>query len=196
MKNAPQIVATLLEDAPEPSPEYYLNKLPVRFERDELFRRMLREVNALCMDSREDKQSFIAWMEQHADLFPDLEQAKAVVIGNDSWCWDSEQDIGAFLDEITPLPEADQPKANIERFIAAIGAENDAKDKQVLARFKRAVRGYIIWAHAGDEQGAAYDAADLARLRKAKTFEEAQAILAQYETTPTFMSMVSQGYFV
>jgi len=192
---ASSIVAKLLE-ADEPPPEHYINKLPVRFERQELFQRMLREVNALCMDSLEDKRAFIEWMKQHADLFPDLPGAINTIVSNDSWCWDSESDIAAFLDEITPAPEVDDPQSNFERFAAAIGAENAAQEASVLARFKRAVRGYIIWAHAGDEQGAGYDQADLARLRKAKTFEEAQAILAQYETQPSFLSMVSQGYFV
>ena len=79
---------------------------------------------------------------------------------------------------------------------AIIGAENEKNEKKVLTRFKRAVRGYIKWAHTGDEQGVSYDEADLALLKQAQTFAEAEAILAQYESEPSFMYMVRSGYFV
>jgi hypothetical protein len=194
MKKANQIVAKLLE-ADEPPPEHYMNSLPVRFDREQLRRVMQHEASAWCMDVPEDKQAFLAWMQTHADLFPDLQYAVDVITANDAWCFDSGEDIERFLNAINPQ-HADYAKSNFERFAAAIGAENAAQEASVLARFKRAVRGYIIWAHAGDEQGAGYDQADLARLRKAKTFEEAEAVLAQYETQPSFLSMVSQGYFV
>lgn len=91
---------------------------------------------------------------------------------------------------------ADAPEVNIERFAKAIGAEAEATEREVLVRFKRAVRGYIKWCHAGDEQGQGYDDADLVTLRKAKTFAEAEAILRQYESEPSFLYMVRSGYFV
>ena len=97
---------------------------------------------------------------------------------------------------VEALLDPDDPSENIERFAKVIGAENAAKDKTVLTRFKRAVRGYIKWAHTDEEQGKLYDDADLAALRKAQTFAEAEAILAQYESEPSFMYMVRSGYFV
>ena len=116
---------------------------------------------------------------------------------------------GMFYDAETPqglidwkqLPmfikqHEDEPSANFTRFSAIIGAENEKNEKKVLTRFKRAVRGYIKWAHEGDEQGASYDEEDLALLKQAQTFAEAEAILAQYESEPSFMYMVRSGYFV
>lgn len=92
--------------------------------------------------------------------------------------------------------DPDSPEMNMDRFMQAIGAEREAGEQAALLRFKRAVRGYIKWAHTDEEQGEMFDPDDLLRLRRAKTFEEAAAILAQYETQPSFMYMVSQGYFV
>lgn len=90
----------------------------------------------------------------------------------------------------------DAPSENIERFMKIIGDENAKTEKQVLARFKRAVRGYIKWAHTDDEQGRLYDDDDLVLLKKVKTFAEAEKILAQYESEPSFLYMVRSGYFV
>ena len=97
---------------------------------------------------------------------------------------------------VDALLDPDDLSENIERFAKIIGAGNAAKDKTVLTRFKRAVRGYIKWAHTDEEQGKLYDDADLAALRKAQTFAEAEAILARYESEPSFMYMVRSGYFV
>lgn len=90
----------------------------------------------------------------------------------------------------------DEPSDNFGRFLAAVGMEQDATERKVLARFKRAVRGYIKWAHTDEEQGAMYDPEDLVLLRKAETFAEAEAILAKYESSPSFLYMVRSGYFV
>ena len=98
--------------------------------------------------------------------------------------------------ETADVIDPDDPSDNIERFAKAIGAENAAKNKTVLTRFKRAVRGYIKWAHTDDEQGNLYDDADLVALKQAQTFAEAEAILARYESQPSFMYMVRSGYFV
>ena len=92
--------------------------------------------------------------------------------------------------------DPDDPMLNFERFAKAIGAEADATEREILVRFKRAVRGYIKWCHTDDEQGKLYDDADLVALRKAKTFAEAEAILRQYESEPSFLYMVRSGYFV
>ena len=89
----------------------------------------------------------------------------------------------------------DAPSKNMERFVEIVGRENAKTKAQVLQRFKRAARAYIKWAHSGDEQGSGYDEDDLLKLKRAKTFEEAEAILGQYETEPSFLSMVAQGYF-
>lgn len=90
----------------------------------------------------------------------------------------------------------DAPSENVERFSKIIGAENAKTEKQVLSRFKRAVRGYIKWAHEDEEQGILYDEDDLVALKKAKTFAEAEAILAKYESEPSFIYMVRSGYFI
>ena len=110
--------------------------------------------------------------------------------------------VNTLLEAVDPVfakreVDPDDPSENIERFAAAIGAENAANDKATLTRFKRAVRGYIKWAHEGDEQGVGYDDdEDLVLLKKAKTFAEAEAILAKYESEPSFLYMVRSGYFV
>lgn len=117
---------------------------------------------------------------------------------------------GVFYDAETPngvsdwkqLPmfvkqREDEPSENLERFAAAIGKEYEGKEKITLWKFKRAVRGYIKWAHTDEEQGRLYDDADLKALAKAKTtFAEAEAILAKYESEPSFLYMVRSGYFV
>lgn len=99
---------------------------------------------------------------------------------------------------VNKLLEADPDDVsdNFTRFVGIIGDENAKTEKQVLTRFKRAVRGYIKWAHEDEEQGILYDEDDLALLKQAQTFAEAEAILARYETTPSFMYMVRSGYFV
>jgi len=92
--------------------------------------------------------------------------------------------------------DPDSVSDNIQRFIGIIGDEQAKTNKQVLTRFKRAVRGYIKWAHEDEEQGKLYDEADLLLLKHAQTFAEAEAILAQYESEPSFLYMVRSGYFV
>ena len=90
----------------------------------------------------------------------------------------------------------DEPSSNFERFVTAIDADNTKTERQILGTFKRAIRGYIRWVHTDEDEGKAYDEADLVRLRKAKTFQEAEAILAQYESQPSFLYMIRSGYFV
>lgn len=91
--------------------------------------------------------------------------------------------------------DPDDPQRVLAQYMQLVGQQQAAKAADVLQQFKRSVIAYIKWAHAGDEQGAGYDPDDLRRLRKAKTFAEAEAILAQYETEPSFLSMLGQGYF-
>jgi hypothetical protein len=68
---------------------------------------------------------------------------------------------------------------------------------ELLARFKRQVAAYIKWVDAPDgDAGYMPDhRADFRRLRRATTFEQVQEILAKYDTTPSFLSMIQQGYF-
>ena len=98
--------------------------------------------------------------------------------------------VGARNDTVNP----DDPALNIERFAQAIGMQYDEHDKQVLRRFKQAVKGYIRWVN--DDTGQTTDPADLKQLNQAKTFAEAEAILAKYSGEPTFLYMVRSGYFV
>lgn len=91
--------------------------------------------------------------------------------------------------------DPDSPEANMERYAQAIGMKLARGDMFILARFKKGVKAYIRWAHAGDEQGASYDQADLRRIDRAKCFAQVLKILRQYETEPSFLSMVAQGYF-
>ena len=95
--------------------------------------------------------------------------------------------------------DPDDPETLAARYLKAMVSEKDAADAakaaEVLNTFKRQAIGYIKWAHAGDEQGIGYDPADLKKIRQAKTFEEAAAALARYETEPSFMLTVVQGYF-
>lgn len=99
--------------------------------------------------------------------------------------------VAALLEAVDP----DDPALNVERYAQAMGMERAAKDRDVLEKFKRSARAYIKWANPRDEQFSGVDEEDLRALRKAKTFEEAQAILAKWETEPSFLSMIEQGYF-
>jgi len=92
--------------------------------------------------------------------------------------------------------DPDDPGMNLERYAQAMGMQRAAKEQEVLEKFKRSVRAYIKWANPRDEQFWGVDAEDLRALRRAKTFEEAQAILAKWESEPSFLSMIQQGYFV
>ena len=191
---AQRIVDKLLE-ADEGDPEAYLRGLPVRFDREELGQALKADAAGWCMDDERDKQAFIDWMRAHENLIPDYQHAMQVIAQNFTWCFDNDEDIERFLNAIDPR-HADNAKTNFDRYVAAMGLENYRQSQETLGRFKRSAALYIKWAHAGDEQGAGYDPADLRRLARAKTFEEAEAILAEYETDPSFLSMVSQGYFV
>lgn len=81
-------------------------------------------------------------------------------------------------------------ESDIERYIDALGRETDA-----LERFKRGVKAYIRWAHTDSDLGAVYDEADIRRISRATSFEQVVPILAKYETKPSFLSMVADGYF-
>lgn len=101
-------------------------------------------------------------------------------------------------------PPEDKPELNMQRFVQAIGAAQDAAQQDVLPRFKAGVQAYIKWAHTDfdyDAGGARtpvrhYDQNDLKTIRRAKTFAEVEQILRKYEVDPPFLAMAAQGYFV
>lgn len=102
----------------------------------------------------------------------------------------------AIVNSLLEDESADAPSLNFERFAKAIGAEADATEREILVRFKRAVRGYIKWVNPRGEGFYGVPPEDLAALKKAQTFAEAEAILRQYESEPSFLYMVRSGYFV
>lgn len=98
MNRARDIVQKLLEGE-DPSPEEYLRNLPAAFDPEEVWERIQNEC-AYCMDSRADKQAFMAWIKENENLFPDVAKALEVIKRNDSWCTDSEDDMLAFFEQI------------------------------------------------------------------------------------------------
>lgn len=96
-----------------------------------------------------------------------------------------------------PVAEAadpDNPDSLMRHYAPAIAGKN----AEVLKTFKRQVIGYIKWTHAADVDNGiptGYEPEDLVRVRKAKTFEEVEAILAQFEGEPSFLYMIRAGYF-
>jgi UPF0288 family protein (methanogenesis marker protein 3) len=83
-----------------------------------------------------------------------------------------------------------------EYFLAGVDQKNQKKEQETLKRFKQGVRAYIKWLNPPEEGFGGVSSEDLVDLRKAKTFEEVQAVLVQWEGEPTFMEMVQRGYFV
>ena len=102
--------------------------------------------------------------------------------------------VDKLLEDDAPDP-LDAPEPNIERYAQDVAAKQEWREGQTIEQFKRGVKAYIKWAHTDEEQGVLYDPADLRKITRAKTFEEVQAILQQYETEPTFLTMVAMGYF-
>jgi len=86
-------------------------------------------------------------------------------------------------------PPPDDPERLFAQYASAIGQENAAKEADILRQFKRQAAGYIRWINPDFTQ------ADLRSLRSAHTFAEAEAVLARYDSDPSFLSMVRQGYF-
>ena len=106
--------------------------------------------------------------------------------------------VNALLEEepvASAGPDPDDPQHNLDRYAQAIGTAHAKNDRAVLDRFKRGAKAYIRWAHTDPEMGQMYDETDLRRISRATTFAQVQAVLANYETTPSFLSMVAQGYF-
>lgn len=66
---------------------------------------------------------------------------------------------------------------------------------ETLQIFKRQAKGFIKWSCDSDEQTVGTHKEDCRKVTKAKTFEEAQKVLAEYDFNGTFMYMVRQGYF-
>lgn len=96
--NVRAIVNKLLE-AQEPEPERYLRELPAAFDALEVMDRIQNEC-VYCMDSRADKQAFMAWIKENENLFPDVAKALEVIKRNDSWCTDDEDDMWAFFEQL------------------------------------------------------------------------------------------------
>jgi hypothetical protein len=92
--------------------------------------------------------------------------------------------------------EAQEGLPNIRDFILRTGGSPE--DPVTLATFKRQAVGYIKWAHAGDvDQGipTGWNPEDLRAIRRAKTLDDAIAAFAPWDSEPSFMYMVMQGYF-
>ena len=71
-------------------------------------------------------------------------------------------------------------------------------EQEILHRFKRSAVAYIRWIDPPDldSRYSGFDAEDIRRLRRAKNFREAAAVLAAYDSDPSFLSMIAQAYSV
>lgn len=92
------------------------------------------------------------------------------------------------------VPSADEFDA--KAYFMSMAQPGD--EPEVLNRFKNAIRLYIKWIDKPQPEHGylANHGPHLRALRKAKTFDEAEAILALYDGEPSFLYMVGQGYFV
>ncbi len=91
--------------------------------------------------------------------------------------------------------EAETPKSVFKAFSKFNAGRNE---QEILYRFKRSAIAYIRWIDPPDPGSgyAGFDVEDIRRLARAKTFQEAEAVLAAYDSDPSFLSMIAQGYFV
>jgi hypothetical protein len=91
--------------------------------------------------------------------------------------------------------EAETPKSVFKAF-SKLNA--DRNEQEILDRFKRSAIAYIRWIDAPDPDGGnpGFDVEDIRRLGRARTFQEVEAVLAAYDSDPSFLSMIVQGYFV
>ena len=91
--------------------------------------------------------------------------------------------------------EAETPMSVFKAFSKLNAGRNE---QEILHRFKRGAVAYIRWIDPPDPDSgyAGFDVEDILRLRRAKTFQEAEAVLAAYDSDPSFLSMIAQGYFV
>lgn len=91
--------------------------------------------------------------------------------------------------------EAETPRSVFKAFSKFNAGRTD---QEILYRFKRSAVAYIRWIDPPDPESgyAGFDLEDIRRLRRAKTFQEAEAVLAAYDCDPSFVSMIAQGYFV
>jgi len=87
--------------------------------------------------------------------------------------------------------DPDSPEFNLDRYAQAIGLDRARDEADILQRFKAGVVAYIRWAVPGE-----YNPQDLRRISRAVSFEQVEQILQRYETDPSFLEMVSQGFFV
>jgi hypothetical protein len=91
--------------------------------------------------------------------------------------------------------EAETPKSVFKAFSKSNAGRNE---QEILDRFKRSAIAYIRWIDPPDPGSgcAGFDMEDIRQLSQAKTFQEAEAVLAAYDSDPSFLSMIAQGYFV
>ena len=130
------IVNKLLE-GDEPEPEHYLSSLPAAFDAAEVIDRIQSEC-AYCMDSRADKQAFMAWVKENENLFPDVAKALQVIQHNDSWCTDSEDDMWAFFEQLGHrLTDDTCPKCDGSGQEPGAPADWDAAGNELVARCDR-----------------------------------------------------------
>jgi hypothetical protein len=91
--------------------------------------------------------------------------------------------------------EAETPKSVFKAFSQFNAGRNE---QEVLERFKRSAVAYIQWIDPPDPDrgNPGFNVEDIWRLKRAKTFQEAEAVLAAYDSDPSFLSMIAQGYFM
>ena len=85
-------------------PKRYLAALPPRFDYDEVLNLIQTECS-YCLDNRDDKKNFLAWIKEHEDLFPNVNLALEVIKNNDSWCTDNTLDMTLFFERLGFKPE-------------------------------------------------------------------------------------------
>lgn len=107
---AAELVNDLLEA--DPDPERYIAQLPGNFDILDVLERIKNEC-AYCMDNPQDKAAFLDWLAANENLFPDVAKAQEVIIDNDSWCTDSDEDMLAFFARLGyQLTDKTCPKCN------------------------------------------------------------------------------------
>src|ERR1035437_1719323 len=92
------------------------------------------------------------------------------------------------------LIEAETPKSVFKAFSKFNAGRSE---QEILDRFKRGAIAYIRWVDPSNPDSGCpgFDVEDIRRLGRAKTFQEAEAVLAAYDRDPSFLSMIGQGYF-
>lgn len=94
--NARDIVYKMLDEDEVP-PEHYLGAVPPKIDREALLHAIDDGAGWYCFENPAERKQFVHWMNKNTHLFPDIEKAAAVVMANETWCTDNEDDMDAFL---------------------------------------------------------------------------------------------------